>query len=118
MAVNQFDRHNEVFEVVEMPSGRTLAVDLSWRVCDCSQFQVDRLPCRHVFACCANQSLDWHVYVHDVWKMSELHKVYKYEFAPMGIPSTLACVCWGQNDPKSILEVYRKRSSEINPLPE
>ncbi|RYR08402.1 hypothetical protein Ahy_B05g076074 [Arachis hypogaea] len=61
--VNRFDRHNEMFEV-------------------------ERLPCRNVLACCANQRLYWQVYVHDVYKMSKICKVYRGEFVPMGDPST------------------------------
>ncbi|RYR07293.1 hypothetical protein Ahy_B05g074621 [Arachis hypogaea] len=57
--VNLFDRQNEVFEVREMPSDLEFAVNLRLRHCDCGEFQVDRIPCRHVFACCANQRLDW-----------------------------------------------------------
>ncbi|XP_025638483.1 uncharacterized protein [Arachis hypogaea] len=57
--VNLFDRQNEVFEVREMASGLEFAVDLRLQRCDCGEFQVDRIPCRHVFACCANQRLDW-----------------------------------------------------------
>ncbi|XP_029151565.1 uncharacterized protein [Arachis hypogaea] len=56
--VNCFDGQNEVFEVREMPSGVEYAVDLRRQRCDCGEFQVDRIPCRHVFACCANQQLD------------------------------------------------------------
>ncbi|RYR39423.1 hypothetical protein Ahy_A09g044955 [Arachis hypogaea] len=54
----------------------------------CGHFQVERLSCRHVLACCTNQCLNWQVYVHDVYKMSENCKVYKGEFVPMGDPST------------------------------
>ncbi|XP_025685691.1 uncharacterized protein [Arachis hypogaea] len=50
--------------------------------------RVERLPCRHVLACCANQHLDWQVYVHDAYKMSEICKVYRGEFVPIGDPST------------------------------
>nr|XP_029147047.1 uncharacterized protein LOC114924970 [Arachis hypogaea] len=32
--------------------------------------------------------LDWQVYVHNVYKMSEICKVYRGEFVPMGDPST------------------------------
>ncbi|RYR03429.1 hypothetical protein Ahy_B06g082374 [Arachis hypogaea] len=41
-----------------MPSGVEYAVDLRRRGYDCREFQVDRISCRHVFACCANQRLD------------------------------------------------------------
>ncbi|RYR38299.1 hypothetical protein Ahy_A09g043295 [Arachis hypogaea] len=53
--VNCFDRKNEVFKMREMPSGLEYVVDLRRQQCDCGEFQVDRIPCRHVFACCANQ---------------------------------------------------------------
>ncbi|XP_029148851.1 uncharacterized protein [Arachis hypogaea] len=90
IVVNQFDRRNEVFEVREMPDGSIYTVNLAQRHCDCGHFQVERLPCRHVLACCANQRLDWQVYVHDVYKMSEICKVYRGEFVPMCDPSTWA----------------------------
>ncbi|XP_015954825.1 uncharacterized protein LOC107479198 [Arachis duranensis] len=52
--VSCFDRQNEVFEVRECPNGVEYAVDLRRQRCDCGEFQVDRVPCQHVFACCAN----------------------------------------------------------------
>ncbi|XP_057739830.1 uncharacterized protein LOC130956910 [Arachis stenosperma] len=52
--------------------------------------KVERLPCYHVLACCTNQHLDWQVHVHDMYKMSEICKVYRGEFVPMGDPSTWA----------------------------
>ncbi|XP_016199431.1 uncharacterized protein LOC107640423 [Arachis ipaensis] len=70
--ISCFDRENEVFEVHEMPSGVEYAVNLRQYRCDCGKFQVDRISCRQVFACCANQRLDWQVYVHDVYKMDEV----------------------------------------------
>ncbi|QHO56105.1 uncharacterized protein [Arachis hypogaea] len=88
IVVHRFDRRNEVFEVREMTSGKVLVVDLARRTFDCGHFQVERIPCRHVIACCANQRIDWHVYVHDVYKMSEVRKVYKFEFSPLGDAET------------------------------
>ncbi|XP_029151648.1 uncharacterized protein [Arachis hypogaea] len=72
VVVNRFDRCNEMFEVREMQDGTIYTVNLAQRHCDCGHFQVERLPCRHVLACCANQRLDWQVYVNDVYKMSEI----------------------------------------------
>ncbi|RYR28446.1 hypothetical protein Ahy_B01g052575 [Arachis hypogaea] len=86
--VSCFDRQNEVFEVRDMPSGLEFAVDLRGLRCDCGEFQVDRIPCRHVFACCANQRLDWQVYVHDVYKMDQVRRVYRARFRPLGNPTT------------------------------
>ncbi|RYR59346.1 hypothetical protein Ahy_A05g025209 [Arachis hypogaea] len=88
IVVHRFDRRNDVFEVREMTSGKVLVVDLARRTCDCGHFQVERIPCRHVIACCANQQIDWHVYVHDVYKMTEVHKVYRFEFSPLGDAET------------------------------
>ncbi|XP_072087316.1 uncharacterized protein [Arachis hypogaea] len=79
--------YNVVFEVREMPSGLEYAVDLSRQRCDCGEFQVDRILCRHVFACCANQRLDWQLYVHDVYKMDQVRRVYRARFRPLGNPT-------------------------------
>ncbi|RYR15409.1 hypothetical protein Ahy_B04g072152 [Arachis hypogaea] len=86
--VSCFDRQNEVFEVREFPSGVEYVVDLRRQRCDCGEFQVDRVPCRHVFACCANQRLDWQLYVHDVYKMDQVRRVYRARFRPLGNPTT------------------------------
>ncbi|XP_025625404.1 uncharacterized protein [Arachis hypogaea] len=86
--VSCFDRENEVFEVREMPSGVEYAVDLRHYRCDCGEFQIDRIPCRHVFACCANQRLDWKVFVNDVYKMDQIRRVYRARFRPLGNPAT------------------------------
>ncbi|XP_057745636.1 uncharacterized protein LOC130963549 [Arachis stenosperma] len=88
IVVHRFDRRNEVFEVREMTSEKVLVVDLARRRCDCGHFQVERIPCRHVIACCANQRLDWQLYVHDVYKMTEIRKVYRFEFTPLGDAET------------------------------
>ncbi|RYR55582.1 hypothetical protein Ahy_A06g030772 [Arachis hypogaea] len=58
IVVNRFDRRNEMFEVHEMQDGSIYTVNLVQRHCDCGHFQVERLPCRHVLACCTNQRLD------------------------------------------------------------
>ncbi|RYR76709.1 hypothetical protein Ahy_A01g001282 [Arachis hypogaea] len=70
--VNCFDRQNKVFEGREMPSGwsmPSISVD--------KDVTVDRIPCRHVFSFCVNQPLDWQVYVHDVYKMDPVRRVYR-----------------------------------------
>ncbi|XP_057747614.1 uncharacterized protein LOC130966807 [Arachis stenosperma] len=71
-----------------MPSGLEYAVNLRQRHCDCGEFQTYRIPCRHVFACCVNQRLDWQQYVHDVYRMEEIKKVYRARFKPLGNPAT------------------------------
>ncbi|XP_057740334.1 uncharacterized protein LOC130957497 [Arachis stenosperma] len=88
IVVHRFDRRNEVFKVREMTTEKALVVDLTRWTCDCGHFQVERIPCRHVIACCANQRLDWQLYVHDVYKMTEVRKVYRFEFTPLGDSET------------------------------
>ncbi|KAL4315001.1 hypothetical protein AHAS_Ahas15G0141400 [Arachis hypogaea] len=61
--MHRFDRRNGVFEVRKMSSGRVLVVDLARRRWDCGHFQV---------------------YVSDVYKISEICKVYRIEFVSLG----------------------------------
>ncbi|RYR69396.1 hypothetical protein Ahy_A03g015945 [Arachis hypogaea] len=65
--VSLFDRQIEVFEVREMSSGVEYAVDLCRRVCNCGEFQ----------------QLDWQVYVHDVYKMDQVQRIYRARFRPL-----------------------------------
>ncbi|RYQ89323.1 hypothetical protein Ahy_B09g096028 isoform F [Arachis hypogaea] len=109
--VSCFDRQNEVFEVREMTSGLEFAVDLRGLRCDCGEFQVDRIPCRHVFACCANQRLDWQLYMHDVYKMDQVRRVYRARFRPLGNPTT-----WpAYNGPRFIPNPYLRRVTKGRP---
>ncbi|RYR34671.1 hypothetical protein Ahy_A10g049659 [Arachis hypogaea] len=109
--VSCFDRQNEVFEVREMPSGMEFAVDLRGLRCDCGEFQVDRIPCRHVFACCANQRLDWQMYVHDVYKMDQVRRLYRARFRPLGNPTT-----WpAYNGPRFIPNPFLRRLGKGRP---
>ncbi|RYR37533.1 hypothetical protein Ahy_A09g042411 [Arachis hypogaea] len=109
--VSCFDRQNEVFEVREMRSGLEFAVDLRGLRCDCGEFQVDRIPCRHVFACCANQRLDWQLYVHDVYKMDQVRRVYRARFRPLGNHTT-----WpAYNGPRFIPNPYLRRVTKGRP---
>ncbi|RYR13647.1 hypothetical protein Ahy_B04g070530 isoform A [Arachis hypogaea] len=73
--------------------------------------QVDRIPCRHVFACCANQRLDWKLYVHDVYKMDQVRRVYRARFRPLGNPTT-----WpAYNGPRYVPNPYLRRVSKGRP---
>ncbi|XP_015954106.1 uncharacterized protein LOC107478480 [Arachis duranensis] len=109
--VSCFDRQNQVFEVREMPSGLEFAVDLCSLRCDCGEFQVDRIPCRHVFACCANQRLDWRLYVHDVYKMEQVRWVYRARIRPPGNLTT-----WlAYNGPRFIPNPYLRRVTKGHP---
>ncbi|RYR08028.1 hypothetical protein Ahy_B05g075568 [Arachis hypogaea] len=69
----------EVFEIREMPSGVKYTVDF--------RHIVIRLSCHQIFTCCAKQCLDLRVYVHDVYKIDKIHRVYT-DFVPVGDPRT------------------------------
>ncbi|KAL4396617.1 hypothetical protein AHAS_Ahas01G0109800 [Arachis hypogaea] len=84
IVVHQFDRRNELFEVCEMPNEKASSVDLARRTVDYGHFQVERLPCHHIIGCCANQRLNWQVYVNDVYMMTDIRKVYNIDFVPLG----------------------------------
>ncbi|XP_015937759.1 uncharacterized protein LOC107463475 [Arachis duranensis] len=113
--VSCFDRQNEVFEVREMPSGLEFAVDLRGLRCDCGEFQVDRIPCRHVFACCANQRLDWQVYVHDVYRMEQVRRVYRARFRTLSNPTTWPAYRTSVRT-KSVPETRHERSPQDDAL--
>ncbi|RYR63115.1 hypothetical protein Ahy_A04g020904 [Arachis hypogaea] len=110
--VNCFNRQNDVFEVREMPNGLEYAVDLRRQRCDCGEFQVTRILCRHVFACCANQRLDWKVYVHDVYKMDQVRRVYRAKFRPLKNPTT-----WpAYNGTRFVSNPYLRRVTKGRPM--
>ncbi|RYR20313.1 hypothetical protein Ahy_B03g065423 [Arachis hypogaea] len=94
-----------------MPIGIEYAVNLRQRYCDCGEFQTDRIPCRHVFACCANQRLDWQQYVHEVYRMDEIRKVYRARFKPLGNPATWPVY----QGPRHIPNPHLKRVSKGRP---
>ncbi|RYR02375.1 hypothetical protein Ahy_B06g081172 [Arachis hypogaea] len=76
--VNCFDRMNEVFEVeLSMPStsvdNDVTVVSSRW-----IGFPVDMFLHR----------LDWRVYVHEVYKMDQVRRVYRARFRPLGNPTT------------------------------
>ncbi|RYR33864.1 hypothetical protein Ahy_A10g048522 [Arachis hypogaea] len=109
--VSCFDQQNEVFEVCECPYGLEYTVDLRRQRCDCGEFQVDRLPCRHVFACCANQRLDWQLYVHDIYKIDQLQRVYRARFRPLGNPTTWPVY----HGPRFVGNLFLRRVSKGRP---
>ena len=89
-SVRAFDRRSSAFEVQEPfdPSshqyGRCCRVDLTHRSCDCGEFQIQKFPCTHAFAACANVSLDPNQFVHHIFRLDTLVKIYNNEFRPIG----------------------------------
>ncbi|RYR16339.1 hypothetical protein Ahy_B04g073342 [Arachis hypogaea] len=72
---------------------------------------VDQIPCQHVFACCANQRLNWQVYVHDVYKMDQVRRVYRARFRPLVNTTT-----WpAYNGPRFVPNPYLRRVTKGRP---
>ncbi|RYR13974.1 hypothetical protein Ahy_B04g070687 isoform D [Arachis hypogaea] len=95
----------------KLRANQIASVDLRGLRCDCGEFQVDRIPCRHVFACCANQRLDWKLYVHDVYKMEQIRRVYRARFRPLDNPTT-----WpAYHGPRFVPNPYLRRVSKGRP---
>ncbi|RYR73744.1 hypothetical protein Ahy_A02g008236 [Arachis hypogaea] len=84
---HRFNRHNEVFEVREMPNGVEYTINHRHKVCGCA------------------------VYVHAIKKMNEICRVYWTEFVLVGDPST-----WPPNiGPQLILNLASRRGGKGRP---
>ncbi|XP_057756302.1 uncharacterized protein LOC130975534 [Arachis stenosperma] len=85
--VTLYDRHQSEYTVAETtPTGNfslgSYRVSLKDHTCDCGYFQALHYPCCHAIACCAHSRLNWAAYVHEVYRMSEVFKVYSNGFVP------------------------------------
>ncbi|XP_025680323.1 uncharacterized protein [Arachis hypogaea] len=85
--VTLYDRHHSEYTVAETtPTGNfslgSYRVSLKDHTCDCGYFQALHYPCCHAIACCAHSRLNWAAYVHEVYRMSEVFKVYSHGFVP------------------------------------
>ncbi|KAE8715654.1 hypothetical protein F3Y22_tig00110162pilonHSYRG00103 [Hibiscus syriacus] len=90
MLVTNFSRTRELFRVTEMPrplqgiEANSFRVNLQERWCDCGFFQALKYPCSHVIAACSHSHLDYKNYVDPVYQLSQVFKVYEFEFPPIG----------------------------------
>ncbi|RYR54091.1 hypothetical protein Ahy_A06g029357 [Arachis hypogaea] len=80
--VNQFDKCNEIFEVCEIRDDYIYTINLANNF---AILVIFRSSDYHV-ATCLHVVPNSQVYEHDVYKMSEICKVYIDEFVPMGVP--------------------------------
>ncbi|KAE8682295.1 DNA polymerase eta, putative isoform 3 [Hibiscus syriacus] len=90
MSVTSFSRRHEMFRVTELPRPLqgiepvSLRVNLRDRTCDCGFFQALKYPCSHVIATCSHTRQDYNHFVDPVYLLSEVFKVYEFEFPPIG----------------------------------
>ncbi|XP_015934904.1 uncharacterized protein LOC107460989 [Arachis duranensis] len=87
LTVTLYDRHQPEYTVAETtPTGNfslgSYRVSLKDHTCECGYFQALHYLCCHAIACCAHSRLNWAAYVHEVYRMSEVFKVYSHGFVP------------------------------------
>ncbi|XP_016168578.1 uncharacterized protein LOC107611133 [Arachis ipaensis] len=116
LTVTLFDRHQSEHTVAETTptenfSLGTYRVSLRDHTCDCGYFQALHYPCCHAIACCAQSRLDWAMYVHEVYTMSNVFNVYRMGFLPP-IPEGLWPPYAG---PTIILDPNMRRAREGRP---
>lgn len=83
MSVLVHDRHHLIFTVRDKNSN-DFKVEMRRMSCDCGNFQVDRFPCRHAFACISKLRLKWETYVDDVYTLARIYQVYERPFKAIG----------------------------------
>ncbi|XP_016167955.1 uncharacterized protein LOC107610415 [Arachis ipaensis] len=114
--VTLYDRDNSEFTVAETtPTGSfslgTYRVSLASRTCDCRYFQALHFPCQHALACCAYSRVTWSFYVHSVYQISSVFRVYQMGFTPP-IPEGF----WPPYDgPTVIPDPAKRRAREGHP---
>ncbi|KAH1259563.1 hypothetical protein GmHk_03G008993 [Glycine max] len=85
--VNEFDRHNQTFIIMETqspletprPPGR-FRVMLQSQKCDCGEFQAKHLPCSHVMAAYKSVNVDPMTYVPMIFTLQHILHIYDNSF--------------------------------------
>ncbi|XP_057744681.1 uncharacterized protein LOC130962491 [Arachis stenosperma] len=111
-----YDRNNSKFPIAETtPTGSfslgSYRVSLRAQTCDSEYFQTLHYPCCHALACCAYSHLTWHLYVHQVYRLSSVFSMYQMEFTPP-VPEDF----WPLHDgPTVIPDPSKRRATEGSP---
>ncbi|KAH1210201.1 hypothetical protein GmHk_15G044568 [Glycine max] len=92
--VNEFDRHNHTFIIIETqspfqtprPPGR-FRVMLQSQKCDCGEYQAKHLPCSHVMAACKSVNVDPMNYVPMLFTLQHISHVYENSFGLLPLES-------------------------------
>ncbi|KAK9209718.1 hypothetical protein WN944_002086 [Citrus x changshan-huyou] len=74
--------HNKSFEVMENVSKRCV-VDLGSKHCDCGEWDISGLPCKHAMCCIDAMRYNVNEYVHSLLKKSAFMKTYQHQLYPM-----------------------------------
>ncbi|KAK5802882.1 hypothetical protein PVK06_030510 [Gossypium arboreum] len=61
-------------------SGASYRVDLSEGTCDYERFQIFRFPYALVIITCANVRIEYLPYINDVYRLENMHNIWRFEF--------------------------------------
>ncbi|KAH9802199.1 SWIM-type domain-containing protein [Citrus sinensis] len=74
--------HNQTFEVMEDMSKRTV-VDLLGKHCDCNEWDISGLPCKHAICCIDAMRFNVNDYVHPLLKKISFQNTYSHQLYPV-----------------------------------
>ncbi|KAH9671509.1 SWIM-type domain-containing protein [Citrus sinensis] len=74
--------HNQTFEVMEDVSKRTV-VDLLGKHCDCNEWDISGLPCKHAICCIDAMRFNVNDFVHPLLKKISFQNTYSHQLYPM-----------------------------------
>lgn len=88
--VIRFDRIRGVFDLRTRPNlgsshrgDHTYQINLQERTCTCGKWQMLKIPCSHVIACCTHQNITIRQYINSCYKLTEQLASYSESFEPM-----------------------------------
>ncbi|KAH9649506.1 SWIM-type domain-containing protein [Citrus sinensis] len=74
--------HDKTFEVMEDISKRCV-VDLGTKYCDCGEWDVSGLPCKHAMCCIDAMRYNVNDYIHHLLKKTAFKKTYSHQLHPV-----------------------------------
>uniref|UniRef100_A0A2N9GUX0 SWIM-type domain-containing protein n=1 Tax=Fagus sylvatica TaxID=28930 RepID=A0A2N9GUX0_FAGSY len=88
--VTNFDRNQGVFDVRTRPNlgssyrgDHTHQIKLQEGTCTCGKWQMLKIPCSHVIACCAHQNIQLRQYIDSCYSLTEQLASYSGSFEPL-----------------------------------
>jgi hypothetical protein len=88
--VTRFDRNRGVFDIRTRPNlgssyrgDHTHQIKLQEGTCTCGKWQMLKIPCSHVIACCAHQNINVRQYIDSCYKLTEQLASYSESFEPV-----------------------------------
>jgi hypothetical protein len=71
------------FKVSSGGAGPDYSVDFKTKSCDCRRWQLSRIPCHHVLACCREDRIDPESLVHSCYSIETYKRAYAHNLHPL-----------------------------------